>query len=170
MIEVNGSAANIGANLAGTNGGTFNIAADGSMNFDPGSDFDYLAMGETVVTTVTYTITDGLGLEAVGLETDERGRDAAIKAKVMDLRKGALLGGEFGSKARTRENSEVRLQAGAFGLLDHDLAHSAGGLLLDALGADDQRHTDRDVVAQRVLHQLEWLAQAGAVRERQLAA
>ncbi len=39
---VNGLLANVGGNVTGTSGGTFNIAADGSYTFNPGSDFDYL--------------------------------------------------------------------------------------------------------------------------------
>jgi VCBS repeat-containing protein len=58
---VNGVAGNVGSAVAGSNGGSFNVAADGSYTFVPGSDFDDLAVGETRTTTITYTITDGEG-------------------------------------------------------------------------------------------------------------
>ncbi len=41
--------------LAGSNGGTFTITAEGGMLFDGGTDFDFLDEGETAQTSVTYT-------------------------------------------------------------------------------------------------------------------
>ena len=53
--------ASAGGTVSGTNGGTFTLNADGSYTFDPGTDFDYLAVGETATTSVTYTVSDGEG-------------------------------------------------------------------------------------------------------------
>jgi VCBS repeat-containing protein len=61
VSEVNGSDANVGASVPGTDGGSFTLNEDGSYTFDPGMDFDYLAVGETATTSVTYTISDGEG-------------------------------------------------------------------------------------------------------------
>ena len=61
LQSVAGSAENIGQGVTGTNGGRFTIAADGSYRFDPNGDFDTLAAGETVATTVVYTINDNDG-------------------------------------------------------------------------------------------------------------
>lgn len=61
VSEVAGEAANVGAGVAGSAGGTFTIEADGSASFAPGTDFDDLAAGETRVTSITYTIDDGEG-------------------------------------------------------------------------------------------------------------
>ncbi|MDF1581324.1 MAG: Ig-like domain-containing protein, partial [Desulfuromonadales bacterium] len=47
--------------VAGDNGGSFTLAADGSYSFDPGSDFDYLAAGETTTSRVSYTVSDNNG-------------------------------------------------------------------------------------------------------------
>ena len=58
---VDGAAGNVGTAVAGSNGGSFTIAANGTYNFAPGTDFDDLAAGETRTTAVTYTITDGEG-------------------------------------------------------------------------------------------------------------
>ncbi|MEM7474764.1 MAG: DUF4347 domain-containing protein, partial [Planctomycetota bacterium] len=41
VSEVNGSAANLGSNITGSAGGTFNISSTGAYTFAPGSDFDY---------------------------------------------------------------------------------------------------------------------------------
>ncbi|QDT11198.1 Ig-like domain-containing protein [Planctomycetes bacterium K23_9] len=59
--EVNGTGANVGANVDGTNGGVFVLASDGSYSFDPQGDFDSLAAGESATTSVSYTITDNEG-------------------------------------------------------------------------------------------------------------
>ncbi len=59
VSEVDGAAGNVGSPVVGTGGGAFTIASDGTYSFDPGIDFDYLAVGETATTQVTYTITDG---------------------------------------------------------------------------------------------------------------
>ena len=61
VSAVNGTAGNVGADVAGSAGGVFRIAADGSYGFEPGSAFEDLGTGETRVTTVTYTISDGEG-------------------------------------------------------------------------------------------------------------
>src|SRR5690606_2057025 len=46
---------------AGKGGGTLVLRPDGSYTFEPGTDFDYLAVGETAVITFTYKISDGDG-------------------------------------------------------------------------------------------------------------
>ncbi|MCB1521352.1 MAG: tandem-95 repeat protein, partial [Hyphomicrobiaceae bacterium] len=61
VSAVNGVAGNVGAAVAGSNGGTFTVAANGSYSFDPSGDFDDLAVGATRTTTITYTITDNQG-------------------------------------------------------------------------------------------------------------
>jgi VCBS repeat-containing protein len=52
---------NIGTAVAGSNGGTFTIAADGSYRFNPGSSFQDLDGGETRTTSITYTVRDADG-------------------------------------------------------------------------------------------------------------
>ncbi|NND99662.1 MAG: DUF4347 domain-containing protein, partial [Pirellulaceae bacterium] len=61
VSAVNGQAANVNTPVVGTSGGSFTIDSNGDYNFAPGSDFDYLAVGETTATTVTYTVSDGQG-------------------------------------------------------------------------------------------------------------
>jgi large repetitive protein len=61
VLAVNGQPMNIGVPVAGSTGGAFEVLPDGQYAFDPGTSFDYLAPGETAVTTISYTITDGNG-------------------------------------------------------------------------------------------------------------
>ncbi|MEM7268930.1 MAG: cadherin-like domain-containing protein, partial [Pseudomonadota bacterium] len=61
VTEVNGVAGNVGASIAGSDGGLFVINADGSLDFDSNSEFESLGYGETQTTTVTYTMSDGQG-------------------------------------------------------------------------------------------------------------
>jgi VCBS repeat-containing protein len=61
VSAVNSSGANVGAGVAGTGGGLFTIAADGSYSFDPGLDFDSLAVGESRITSIEYTNEDNVG-------------------------------------------------------------------------------------------------------------
>ena len=60
VSAVSGLANNVGVNVTGSSGGTFNISPSGEYTFDPGTDFDSLG-GVTVTTSVTYTVSDGQG-------------------------------------------------------------------------------------------------------------
>jgi len=64
VSAVNGVGADVATGVAGTYGGTFTIAANGSYTFNPGTAFDYLAQGETATTSVDYTNTDNNGLSS----------------------------------------------------------------------------------------------------------
>ena len=61
VSSVDGLPANVGQSVEGSLGGQFTINFDGSYDFDPAGDFNTLAVGETLVTTVTYEISDGEG-------------------------------------------------------------------------------------------------------------
>ncbi|MEZ5924679.1 MAG: Ig-like domain-containing protein [Hyphomicrobiaceae bacterium] len=61
VVAVNGVAGNVNNSVTGSNGGTFVVSDDGSYGFVPGTAFDDLAVGETRVTSITYTISDGEG-------------------------------------------------------------------------------------------------------------
>ena len=61
VSAVNGVTGKVAAAITGNHGGTFTIAADGSYTFNPGSNFDYLAVGETGSTSVNYTVIDDKG-------------------------------------------------------------------------------------------------------------
>jgi len=53
--------ANIGDPIMGSMGGTFTVLSNGTISFDPGADFDDLAVGETRQTQLVYQIDDGNG-------------------------------------------------------------------------------------------------------------
>ena len=62
VVEVNGQSVVFGEWFAGANGGEFCLFADGSVDFRQGStEFDYLGEGEELLTSFTYTISDGNG-------------------------------------------------------------------------------------------------------------
>ncbi len=62
-------AANVGVAVAGSNGGQFTIAADGTASFDPNGEFADLAPGTTTTTAVEYVVRDPDGREAVATYT-----------------------------------------------------------------------------------------------------
>jgi len=69
--------------VAGSNGGTFTIASDGSANFDASTDFVTLAAGETAITEVTYTINDGYGgFDTATVQVTVNGQNDAVQAEV----------------------------------------------------------------------------------------
>ena len=61
ITQVNGAPANVGVATAGSNGGEFTIDANGDLSFDPNGEFEYLAVGETATSTITYQLSDGQG-------------------------------------------------------------------------------------------------------------
>src|SRR4029077_17595132 len=60
VSAVNGSAANVGASVAGAYG-SLTLGADGSWSFIPGAAANALAQGETATDTFTYSVADGHG-------------------------------------------------------------------------------------------------------------
>ena len=71
VARVNGATNLVGMVVSGSNGGLFTIGSNGDLIFDPGTDFDHLASGETATTTVQYTIDDGTGLQDTATVTME---------------------------------------------------------------------------------------------------
>jgi len=69
VSAVGGSPSGVGSLVAGSSGGTFAIAADGSYVFTPGGDFDDLAPGQSRTTSVVYTVRDAAGAEATATLT-----------------------------------------------------------------------------------------------------
>ncbi|MBH02620.1 MAG: hemolysin, partial [Xanthomonadales bacterium] len=61
VAQVNAAADNVGNAVRGANGGQFTLNADGSYRFDPGMDFEALAVGETRTTSVSYQVSDDQG-------------------------------------------------------------------------------------------------------------
>ncbi len=59
VLGVNGSAGNVAAQVAGSNGGLLVLNADGSFDFSANGDFDALDEGQSATTTFTYEIAGG---------------------------------------------------------------------------------------------------------------
>lgn len=60
VSQVAGSAANVGVAVTGSAGGLFTIGSDGTWTFDPNSEFSGLTGEQTVTTSVTYHVSDGV--------------------------------------------------------------------------------------------------------------
>ena len=58
VLRVDGAATSIGAATAGDNGGLFTIGADGAATFSANGEFAGFAIGDTAVTSITYTVGD----------------------------------------------------------------------------------------------------------------
>ena len=69
VIEVNGVVGNVDQTIAGSGGGLFTINGDGTIVFDTNSEFEALGAGDSAVTTITYTISDGNATLAPGSQT-----------------------------------------------------------------------------------------------------
>ena len=65
ITAVAGATANVGSATAGDSGGQFTIEADGAWRFDPGTDFDDLAVGAIRTTSVACAVSDGSGMDTV---------------------------------------------------------------------------------------------------------
>ncbi|SAI71918.1 hemolysin [Bordetella ansorpii] len=88
VTGVNGRAMeSAGISLAGSNGGTFTLLPDGSYTFVPGSGFQHLGQGQTALTTVQYTITDGNG----------HATTAVLEVTVVGVNDAAAISGAIGS-------------------------------------------------------------------------
>ncbi|WP_345689737.1 beta strand repeat-containing protein, partial [Novipirellula caenicola] len=60
-----------------TSGGIFRVFSSGNFSFDPGTDFDHLALGETATTSIEYTITDGTATSTATVTVTVTGRNDA---------------------------------------------------------------------------------------------
>ena len=58
ITAVGGESDSVGKATDGSSGGKFTIHNDGSYSFDPGKEFDDLAMGKTRTTSVAYTVAE----------------------------------------------------------------------------------------------------------------
>ncbi|WP_424965863.1 Ig-like domain-containing protein [Dinoroseobacter sp. S375] len=61
LVEVNGSAANVGTQIALPSGALLTVLADGTVDYDPNGQFESLAQGDTASDSFTYRISDGNG-------------------------------------------------------------------------------------------------------------
>lgn len=59
VVAVEGMESLVGVPVAGSNGGTFTIQANGDYVFDPGESFYHLSPGEEATTSISYYASDG---------------------------------------------------------------------------------------------------------------
>jgi VCBS repeat-containing protein len=106
VIEVNDAAFNVGAAVSGSQGGSFTIDGDGSYTFNPGSDFNNLAVGENRITSVYYTNVDNNGASSI----------ATLTVTVSGVNDAPVAVADMGT---TAENSVLIVPASA-GVLSND--------------------------------------------------
>ncbi|MBA4801326.1 MAG: tandem-95 repeat protein [Euryhalocaulis sp.] len=61
VLEINGSSSDVGSSVTLSSGAQVSLYSDGSYSYDPNSQFESLAAGETATDSFTYTVTDGEG-------------------------------------------------------------------------------------------------------------
>jgi len=66
VAQVGGSDLAVGVAVSTSGGGTVTLGSDGGFTYDPGTAFDFLAVGETAQDMVQYSVADGNG----GADTD----------------------------------------------------------------------------------------------------
>ena len=107
ISAVGGDAANIGKATAGSNGGSFTIRANGSWEFNPGTDFDNLAKDETKTTSVEYTASDGAITDTATLTVTVTGTNDGLTAN--------------DDSGTTTENTQLTVADGDTGTTNADL-------------------------------------------------
>ena len=116
VTEVNGATGNVATATAGTNGGSFTIAANGGYTFTPGASFEDLGVGEPRTTSIVYKVSDGhAGTDIESLTVTVTGtNDAPL------ITGGGTVLGTVNDPASTG-SAAVILQTGSFAFTDIDL-------------------------------------------------
>ncbi len=69
LAAIDGNESLIGTSFAGTGGGLFTVAANGTFSFDTNGDFTSLPKGDSVTTSFTYRLSDGEGGASIATVT-----------------------------------------------------------------------------------------------------
>jgi len=138
VLTVSGvTGGSVGAAVAGSTGGLFTINADGSLTFDPNGDFKSLGTGETLDTTITYTVSDGHGgtdtasitVTVTGLNDAPTAEDDAITINADTTFDGSVLADNGnGADFDPDTNDVLTVIAVAGGSVGVAVAGSTGGL------------------------------------------
>ena len=80
ITEVDGDTSSVGKATSGSDGGSFTIRANGSWEFNPGTDFDDLKAGVTRTTSVEYTASDGSLTDTATLTVTVTGANDGLTA------------------------------------------------------------------------------------------
>ena len=107
ITEVDGDTSSVGKATSGSDGGSFTIRANGSWEFNPGTDFDDLKAGVTKTTSVEYTASDGTLTDTATLTVTVTGANDGLTAN--------------DDSGTTTENTELTVADGATGTTNADL-------------------------------------------------
>ena len=143
ITEVGGESSSVGKATAGTDedgnaGGSFTIRADGSWEFNPGTDFNDLKDGETRTTSVEYTASDGSLTDTATVTVTVAGANSAPEAND-DV--GAATGntqltvadGDKGTEITNADSSTMTINAD---LLLNDVDIDGDALTITEVGGD----------------------------------
>ena len=117
ITEVDGESSSVGKATSGSDGGSFTIRANGSWEFNPGTDFDDLKAGVTRTTSVEYTASDGTLTDTATLTVTVRGTNDGLTAN--------------DDAGTTTENTELTVADGATGTTSGTTKVNADLLLND---------------------------------------
>ena len=131
ITEVDGESSSVGKATSGSDGGSFTIRANGSWEFNPGTDFDDLKAGVTKTTSVEYTASDGSLTDT-----------ATLTVTVTGTNDGLMANDDAGT---TTENTELTVADGATGTTSGTTTINADLLLNDVdIDGDDLTITEVD--------------------------
>ena len=131
ITEVDGDTSSVGKATSGSDGGSFTIRANGSWEFNPGTDFDDLKAGVTKTTSVEYTASDGSLTDTATLTVTVTGANDGLTAN--------------DDAGTTTENTELTVADGATGTTSGTTTTNADLLLNDVdIDGDDLTITEVD--------------------------
>ena len=131
ITEVGGDTSSVGKATAGSDGGSFTIRANGSWEFNPGTDFDDLKAGVTKTTSVEYTASDGTLTDTATLTVTVTGANDGLTAN--------------DDAGTTTENTDLTVADGATGTTSGTTTTNADLLLNDVdIDSDDLTITEVD--------------------------
>ena len=131
ITEVDGDTSSVGKATNGSDGGSFTIRANGSWEFNPGTDFDDLKAGVTKTTSVEYTASDGSLTDTATLTVTVTGTNDGLTAN--------------DDAGTTTENTDLTVADGATGTTSGTTTTNADLLLNDVdIDSDDLTITEVD--------------------------
>ena len=131
ITEVDGDTSSVGKATNGSDGGSFTIRANGSWEFNPGTDFDDLKAGVTKTTSVEYTASDGSLTDTATLTVTVTGTNDGLTAN--------------DDAGTTTENTDLTVADGATGTTSGTTTTNADLLLNDVdIDGDDLTITEVD--------------------------
>ena len=114
--------------VSGPSSGSVTVHADGSYDFDPGSDFDYLAVGESETVSFTFQVDDGRGstdsatVDVVVTGSNDGPTAVALSGNSVDENfGGAIIGALSTSDVDLSDSHEYQVSDARFEVIDGQL-------------------------------------------------